>query len=136
MRITQITANLKCSRFVVLSSALKHSLSQPNSRIYTNHTISQREVRESSTMATKLLGMTSNEQNKAWNRSPPRRGLRGINSSRYVTVRTRYFWILQPATSGFSNQLAISATCAKSGTSGFQIRNFRICPGSNVKKCT
>jgi len=26
----------------MLSSALKHSLSQPNSKIYTNHTISQR----------------------------------------------------------------------------------------------
>ena len=98
-------------------------LSQPNSRIYTNHTISQREVGESSTMATKLLGTTSNQQNRAWNSSPPRRGLKGINSrsnktSRYVTVRTRNFRILQPGTSGFSNQLAVSATCAKSGTSG------------------
>ena len=80
MRLTQITANLKCSRFAVLFSVLKHSLSQPNSRIYTNHTISQREVGESSTMATKLLGTTSNELNRAWNSSPPRRGLRGINS--------------------------------------------------------
>ena len=77
MRITQITANLKCSRFVVLSSALKHSLSQPNSRIYTNHTISQREVGESSTMATKLLGTTSNEQNKAWNSPPTKEGAKG-----------------------------------------------------------
>ena len=126
MRITQITANLKCSRFAVLSSALKHSLSQPNSRIYTNHTISQREVEESSTVPTKLLGTTSNQQNRAWNSSPPRRGLRGIiagpnKTSHYVTVRTLNFRILQPGTSGFSNQLAVSATCAKFGTSGFQI---------------
>ena len=74
-RLISSAQGLLCS--LVLSSI---QLSQPNSRIYTNHTISQREVGESSTMATKLLGTTSNQQNRAWNSSPPRRGLRGINS--------------------------------------------------------
>ena len=124
MRITQITANLKCSRFAVLSSALKHSLSQPNSRIYTNHTISQREVGESSTMATKLLGTTSNEQNRAQNSSPPRRGLKGINSRSQRNQPlgdsqnpelpdsvTWNFWIFKPT----SGQCHV-----------YQIRNFRI----------
>ena len=122
---------------LVLSSI--HSLNPTQG--YTLITQSHKEVGETSTMATKPLGTTSNEQNKAWNSSPPRRGLRGINSrsqqnQRYVTIRTRNFRILQPGTSGFSNQLAISAMCTKSGTSGFQIWNFRICPGSKVKMCT
>ena len=64
----------------MLFSAIKHSLSQPNLRIYTNHIISQREFGESSTMTTKFLRTTSNEFNRSQNSSPPRRGLRGINS--------------------------------------------------------
>ena len=34
---------------------------------------------------------------------------------------------LKPGTSGFSNQLAVSATCAKSGTSGFALAAMLKC---------
>ena len=51
--------NTKCSRFVVLSSALKHSLSQPNSRIYSNHTISWREVGGAQKWLPNFLGRPS-----------------------------------------------------------------------------
>ena len=44
-----------------------------------------------------------------------------------TTVKTRNFRILQPGTSGISNQLAVSATCAKSGTSGFSLASMLKC---------
>jgi hypothetical protein len=76
-----ISANLKCSRLAVLSSALKLSLSQTELKNITkNHIISQREVGESSTRLPNFLRMTSKQQKNTWNSSPPRRDLKGINS--------------------------------------------------------
>ena len=78
---SMISAKLKCSRFTVLFAALKQSLYQTQytdiTRITQSH---KREVGESSTKATKLLGTTSKQQNRAWNNSPPRRVLRSIHS--------------------------------------------------------
>ena len=92
-----------------LLCSLAISLSNPTQEYYKNHTISQREVGESSTMATKLLGTTSNQQNRAWNSSPPRRGLRGINSRsqrnqplcdsqnpEHLDSTTQNFWVFKP----------------------------------------
>ena len=48
-------------------------------------------------------------------------------TSCYVTIRTRNFQILQPGTSGFSNQLVVSALGAKFGTSGFALAAILKC---------
>ena len=48
-----------------------------------------------------------------------------------MTVRIQNFRIQQHGISEFSNQLAVSVTCAKSGTY-FQTQNFQIVPGRQV----
>ena len=105
-QVLKVWCALWCSQIVTLSNSTLG--------YYKTHTISQREVGDNLKMATKLLGTTSNQKNRAWNSSTPRRGPKKLAVS----------WQLELGTFGYSNLLTISATCTKWRTSGLANPEF------------